>query len=401
MVVESTATGEDEDESMDVDVPDAEKTSQKSAQFEAKAALGGKGRVAADSVQLLRGHSAPVFLCAWCPSASNVLATGAGDGTARIWDLSQQSSSDGKQAMVLRHDSESADGNSSRVDVTSIVWNEQGTLLATACFNGQLRIWTAKGELKQSLRQRYVPIIAMRWNRKGSYLLSAYLDGTVAMWDVSLGQLRQEYKAHVGCVLDVDWMDNSTFASCGSDRAVKVWRENDSSAPIKTFTGHKSDINSIKWHPGGRYLASASDDGTVKIWSMTGDNSQQPVQDFFGHSQQVYLVRWLPRADKAIVASASFDGNVRVWDVHSKACIRVLAAHTKAVDCLSFSADARYLATGAFDKKVCIWNVKDGSLEKTYLADDAVHDVQWAPKGKVAAAIASSNIAVFDPLVNN
>ncbi|KAJ2607473.1 hypothetical protein H4S08_004812 [Coemansia sp. RSA 1365] len=400
MVVESTATVEEEDESMDVDVPDAEKSNQKSALFETKIALGGKGRITADSVQLLRGHTAPVFLCAWCPAASNVLATGAGDGTARIWDLSRQLPSDDEQPIVLRHDSESLDSNSSRVDVTSIVWNDQGTLLATACFNGQLRIWSAKGELKQSLQQRAVPIISMRWNRKGSYLLSAYLDGTVAMWDVSLGQLRHEYKAHIGCVLDVDWLDNSTFASCGSDRAVKVWRDNDNSAPIKTFTGHKSDINAIKWHPGGKYLASASDDGTVKIWSISGD-SQQPVQDFFGHSQQVYLVRWLPRADKAIVASASFDGNVRVWDVYSKACIRVLTAHTKAVDCLSFSSDARYLATGSFDKKVCVWNIKDGSLEKTYLADDAVHDVQWAAKGKVAAAIANSNVAVFDPLVNN
>ncbi|KAJ2635170.1 Transducin beta-like, partial [Coemansia sp. RSA 1694] len=131
------------------------------------------------------------------------------------------------------------------------------------------------------------------------------------------------------------------------------------------------------WHPAGKYLASASDDGSVKVWSMASDT---PVQDFFGHAQQVYTVKWLPRSDKAIVASASFDGTVRVWDVQSGACLRVLSAHTAAVHCLSFSSDGRYLASGSFDKNVRIWNIKDGSLFRTFAADDGIHDVQWAAK---------------------
>ncbi|KAJ1728206.1 hypothetical protein LPJ61_004162 [Coemansia biformis] len=375
-----------DDGSMDVDVPDAEKENQK-ATPEAKA--GRKGRTV-ETAQLLRGHTSPVFLCAWNPTSANILATGAGDGTARIWDLSSLGS--GERAIVLSHDAEEGE---SRVDVTSIVWNTQGTLLATACFNGQLRVWTAAGELKLALRQRQAPIIAMRWNRDGTSLLSAYLDGSIALWDMQTGQKKHEYRAHSGCVLDVDWLDNVTFASCGNDRAIKVWRDGDTAAPVKTFTGHKSDINAIRWHAGGKYLASASDDGTVKVWSMASD---QPVQDFIGHSQQVYLVKWVPRPDKAVLASASFDGTVRVWDVHSSSCLRVLSAHSKAVDCLAFSADGRHLATGSFDRKVCIWRVKDGSLVRTYLADDSVHDVQWAAKGRVAVAVASSTVALFDPL---
>ncbi|KAJ2459466.1 hypothetical protein GGF42_001440, partial [Coemansia sp. RSA 2424] len=392
---------EDDDESMDVDVPDTERDSQRHS-----AEPGGKASATPNAMstganvrkvrlidrpQFLRGHVSPVFLCAWSPASNNVLATGAGDGTARIWDVSRPKG-DAEYSVVLRHD---AMPGEARVDVTAIVWNTQGTMLATACFSGQMRVWTASGDLKFTLKQaRQVPIIAMRWNHKGSLLLSACLDGSIALWDMQTGQLRQEYKGHTGSVLDVDWQDNSTFASCAADKSVIVWRDG-SPTPVKTFAGHKSDVNAIKWHPAGKYLASASDDGSVKVWSMASDT---PVQDFFGHAQQVYTVKWLPRSDKAIVASASFDGTVRVWDVQSGACLRVLSAHTAAVHCLSFSSDGRYLASGSFDKNVRIWNIKDGSLFRTFAADDGIHDVQWAAKGRVAVAIANTQVALLDPL---
>ncbi|KAJ1817882.1 hypothetical protein LPJ75_001599 [Coemansia sp. RSA 2598] len=387
----------DGDESMDVDVPDTEHEATRA--LEGGKGGGGGGGVSGrktrliDRALVLRGHTAPVFLCEWNPSSPNTLATGAGDGTARIWDLSRTKSEE--YPVVLKHEAPSlAMGADARTDVTSISWNPQGTLLATASFSGQLCIWSAAGELKMTLKHRQVPVVSMRWNRKGALLLSACLDGTIALWDTATGALRHEYKGHVGSVMDVDWQDNTTFASCAADRTIMIWRDGDP-APIRTLTGHKGDVNAIKWHPSGKYLASASDDGTLKIWSPSSDT---PVHDFFGHSQQVYSIRWLPRPEKAIVASVSFDGTARVWDVHSNTCLRVLSAHTEAVHCLSFSFDGRYLATGSFDKRVRIWNIKDGSLFKTYIAEDGIHDVQWASKGPVAVAIANSHVAVFDPL---
>ncbi|KAJ2884242.1 hypothetical protein H4R27_002227 [Coemansia aciculifera] len=393
------APADDDDESMDVDVPDTERDSQRhssepGSKPTSNSTSGGanvrKTRLI-DRVQVLRGHASSVFLCAWNPASNNVLATGAGDGTARIWDLSRPKTDD-EYSVVLKHD---ALPGEARVDVTSVVWNSQGTLLATACFSGEMRVWTAAGELKFVLKQAcQVPIVAMRWNHKGTLLLSAFLDGSIALWDMQTGQLRQEYKGHKGSVLDVDWQDNSTFASCATDKSVIVWRDG-LPTPVKTFVGHKNDVNAIKWHPAGKYLASASDDGSVKVWSMSSDT---PVQDFFGHAQQVYTIKWLPRPDKAIVASASFDGTVRVWDVQSGACLRVLSAHTAGVHCLSFSSDGRYLASGSFDKNVRIWSIKDGSLFKTFVADDGIHDVQWAAKGRVAVAIANTQVALLDPL---
>ncbi|KAJ1943287.1 hypothetical protein FBU59_002956, partial [Linderina macrospora] len=303
---------DDESDEMDVDVPDTEKESRKSS-YTAESAKARKARVI-DRAQMLRGHASPVFLCAWNPVAPNVVATGAGDGTARLWDLNKPKPDPAFMA-VLKHD---ALPNGSSVDVTALVWNPQGSLLATATFAGQLCVWASSGEPKHAFAPRAVPIIALRWNKKGNFLLSAYLDGIIALWDMGAGQLKQEFRAHSTSALDIDWHDNTTFASCSADKSILVWRINESS-PVRSFLGHTGDVNSIKWHPSGKYLASSSDDGTVKVWSMSSDT---PVHDFVGHAQQVYAVKWLPRPDKAIVASASFDGTVRVWDVHSGSCLR-------------------------------------------------------------------------------
>ncbi|KAJ1899979.1 hypothetical protein LPJ66_001777 [Kickxella alabastrina] len=382
-------------EDMDIDVPDTERDALPPAPLalSSQQRAGKKQRV--EKAVFLRGHSGPVFLCAWNPHITGMLATGAGDGTARIWDTRTTTSlTPGAEAIVLRHDTGAA-GAAARTDVTAIAWNAQGTLLATASFAGQLRIWSTQGELKQTLGSRQVPIIALRWNRKGSLLLSGCLDGTLALWDVAnSGLLRHEYRAHTGSVLDVDWLDNTTFASCASDRNISIWHDG-TPTPTRTLVGHTGDVNALRWHPSGKYLASGSDDGSLKIWTL---NSDTPLQDFVGHAQQVYAVRWMPRSDKVVVASASFDGTVRVWDVLAGTCLRVLAAHTEAVHCLAFSSDGRYLATGSFDKRVRVWSIKDGTLFKSFVADDGIHDVQWAPKGRIAVAIANSQVALFDPL---
>lgn len=369
------APAQDDEVMEDMDVPDTEHIKKRP-----------KERMV-ERTQLLRGHTAPVFLCAWNPTSNHILATGAGDGTARIW-------TDNESSVALKHEA-MADG--APVDVTCIAWNPQGTQLATACFSGQLRIWnSANGELKHALRSpsvpaTAVPIIALRWNRKGSMLLAASLDGSMSQWDTATGQLLQEYKkAHNGSVLDIDWLDNSTFASCGADRSILLWGC-ESTEPTKTLTGHKADINTVRWHPSGKYLASASDDGSVKIWS-----SDTLLYDFIGHSQQVYTLQWLPRNDRFIVASASFDGTARVWDVTSQTCLRVLLGHTQAIHCLSFSSDGRYLATGSFDKTVRVWAIKDGSLYRTFVADDGIHDIQWATKGKIAVAVANNQAVLFE-----
>uniref|UniRef100_W5K1R5 Transducin beta like 1 X-linked n=1 Tax=Astyanax mexicanus TaxID=7994 RepID=W5K1R5_ASTMX len=245
--------------------------------------------IPASKATVLRGHESEVFICAWNP-VSDLLASGSGDSTARIWNLSENSNSSSTQ-LVLRHCiREGGQDVPSNKDVTSLDWNSDGTLLATGSYDGFARIWTKDGNLASTLGQHKGPIFALKWNKKGNSILSAGVDKTTIIWDAHTGEAKQQFPFHSAPALDVDWQNNTTFASCSTDMCIHVCRLG-SDRPLKTFTGHTNEVNAIKWDPSGTLLASCSDDMTLKIWSLKQDSC---VHDLQAHSKEIYTIKWSP-----------------------------------------------------------------------------------------------------------
>uniref|UniRef100_A0A8C6Z6E9 Transducin beta like 1 X-linked n=1 Tax=Nothoprocta perdicaria TaxID=30464 RepID=A0A8C6Z6E9_NOTPE len=285
--------------------------------------IDGDVEIPPNKATVLRGHESEVFICAWNP-VSDLLASGSGDSTARIWNLNENSNS-GSTQLVLRHCiREGGHDVPSNKDVTSLDWN-------------------------------------VSYSNLGNYILSAGVDKTTIIWDAHTGEAKQQFPFHSAPALDVDWQNNTTFASCSTDMCIHVCRLG-CDRPVKTFQGHTNEVNAIKWDPSGMLLASCSDDMTLKIWSMKQDTC---VHDLQAHSKEIYTIKWSPTGpgtsnpnSNIMLASASFDSTVRLWDVDRGVCIHTLTKHQEPVYSVAFSPDGKYLASGSFDKCVHIWNTQ-------------------------------------------
>ncbi len=367
---------------------------------------GGEGKkeveIATSDALTLRGHTSEVFVCAWNPR-SNLLASGSGDSTARIWPVpnirsSNTSNATAPQPIILEHvlnsEKELTYGRPKSNHVTTLEWNPTGQTLATGCYDGCARLWSVIGELKHTLDLHKGPLFSLKWNKAGTHILSGSVDATTAVWHGETGRLVKQFTFHNAPTLDVDWRDDKSFASCSTDKMIFLCSL-ESNTPLQTYEGHRDEINCLKFDPSGTLLASCSDDFTAKIWTA---HSPRPAYDFKEHYREVYTMQWSPNGkDKLTLATASFDASVKLWDVNAGKCFRSLNDHTDPVYSLDFSPNGEFLATGSLDRCINIWSVKDGKLLKKFRGDGGIFEVTWNPAGdKVAGCFSSNTVAVID-----
>jgi WD40 repeat protein len=164
---------------------------------------------------------------------------------------------------------------------------------------------------------------------------------------------------------------------------------------LLVFSGHTGDVHGVAFSPDGSRLASASQDGTVKVWeSQTG----QLVRTLQGHSDWVSGVAFSP--DGKRLASASGDGTVKLWDVHTGQEERTLKGHTKWVSGVAFSPDGRRLASASEDRTVRVWDAHTGQeLSTLRRLHYWVSSVAFSPDGRrlaCAACSADQTVEIWD-----
>ncbi|TQE12152.1 hypothetical protein C1H46_002222 [Malus baccata] len=333
--------------------------------------------IPSSDVTILEGHTNEVCACAWSPAGS-LLASGSGDSTARIWTIADGSSRFSSQngssnVLVLKH--VKGRTNEKSKDVTTLDWNGEGTMLATGSYDGQARIWSTKGELISTLSKHKGPIFSLKWNKKGDYLLTGSCDKTAIVWDVKAEEPKQQFEFHSGPTLDVDWRNNVSFAMSSTDNMIYVCKIGENH-PVKTFAGHQ-------------------------IWSM---KQEKYVHDLREHSKEIYTIRWSPTgpgtnnpSQQLVLASASFDSFVKLWDVEQGKLLCSLDGHREPVYSVAFSPNGEYLASGSLDKSMHIWSLKERKIVKTYTGSGGIFEVCWNKEGnKLAACFANNTVCVLD-----
>lgn len=149
---------------------------------------------------------------------------------------------------------------------------------------------------------------------------------------------------------------------------------------LRTLRGHRGGIGRIAWSPDGKWLASPSQDRTVRIW----DCDLAQVVRTLDLDGQVSSLAWSPCGQRIALASENRD--VLIWNTASGSSVDYLRGHLGYVRCIAWSADGR-IASGSNDKTIRVWDTRNQRSDLVLEGhSDKVTAVAWSPDLRMLAS---------------
>jgi len=172
--------------------------------------------------------------------------------------------------------------------------------------------------------------------------------------------LTNVFRGHSDWVLSVAFSPNSRWlATAGQDRTIRIW-DTRNGRLSGTMKGHNAVIHDVVFSPDGKLIASAGIDGAVRIWDFATSRQMGGMR---GSSSALYSVTFSP--DGKYVAAGGRDRTIYVWDISNGERVYALEGHGGDINGLAFSADGRWLISASADKTARVWETATGTLHAT------------------------------------
>ncbi|XP_032233884.2 WD repeat, SAM and U-box domain-containing protein 1 isoform X2 [Nematostella vectensis] len=330
-------------------------------------------------------HTKDVTGC--CFSAnSRVLASCSGDKTARLWDV--EKGTELAQSPL--------DGHNYHVNSCSV--SPFGTLMATASTDSTLMLWNLEtGECLAVLEGHTGAVRVCRFSPNSQFLISGSADETFIIWDVLLKKpvrcVDKLESSVTACAFTPDGLHIITGTSEGK---LAIW-EAQKGKFITQVEGHDMGVGACDFSPtfGSAVpglsdtsgsapqflLASGGNDNLVRLWTIYTASAfseechiaSRCVLD--QHQSQVWDCCFSPNGK--ILASASGDKTVILWNPLNGVALHTITGHSRYVTCCSFSPDGKWLATASGDRTLRLWQLtltENGELDTGAMAQQLPQD---------------------------
>ena len=189
----------------------------------------------------------------------------------------------------------------------------------------------------------------------------------------------------------------TTILTGSTDGGVRVHAAEDGKV-LHTLGTHADFVHAVA-HSTKALAASGSDDGVVRLWSV---RTRKLVRTWTIEAKRAkHRFVWALRFNRAATRlyAALGDGTIRVFDVGTGKEVRRFVGHEKRVLAIDLDADETRLASSSSDKTVRVWDVATGKL-RTKLGGHAktVYAVAWHPGGRwLASGSLDGTIRIWDP----
>jgi WD40 repeat protein len=192
--------------------------------------------------------------------------------------------------------------------------------------------------------------------------------------------------------------DGKFLASAADDRTIRLW-DLSTGKQIRAFTGHTLPVNRVSFAPDGKSIASSIGDGTVRVWAV--DTGRELLKMMHGYP--VKALAFSPDGQLLATACEFTDTEckspgIELWNALNGEPVRQFVEPDKSVESLAFSPDGRLLASAGYQSPTRLWEVSSGKELRHFEINNPTHppSVSFSPDGTMLSIADWSTIHLLE-----
>jgi WD40 repeat protein/serine/threonine protein kinase len=302
----------------------------------------------------LKGHSAYLHAVAFDGTGQR-LASASADSTVKLWDLS-----------LPQSDIRTFKGH--RAEVRSVAFSPDGGRLVSASRDGTVRVWDPAADFQDAwvLRGQPGPCWSLAFHPKGVLLAATHNEPkagqfTVALWDPDNRRRLRDIAGHTAAVRSVAFSPDGTWLASGSDDRTVRLQETATGMVKFILGGHAAPVIRLAFSRRGQKLASADANALIIVWDLADGHEVFRRQV---HLQDPACMAF--NSDDSLLASGAMDGSLSLWNAATGEQVHHWSGHGEGVQDLAFHPSGKELATCSNDQSIRFWNTATAEELRTW-----------------------------------
>lgn len=281
-----------------------------------------------------------------------IIATGGGDGTIALWDLSGQN--------IIKW-------NCNKTQVNDLCFSPDGkTIASTGFMTGDVHLWDLQGNKIDVFSGHQGSVWNVAFNADGQQIATMGEDSTIRFWSVSGQQIEQKNTNH-GMGRGISFSPDGRYIASVREKGVVYLKSLIQGRRFDRWVTHQDWVRNVMFSPDSQKFLTISQDRKLRVWDLQG----KELAKFKCYPHMITSACFSLDSQKVITGDAS--GAIIIWEILGQNTIQ-LNGHPNSVRSLSFSPKGNLLVSGGSDSTLRIWDLSEKDL--VHEIDDYEQDLE-------------------------
>lgn len=252
-------------------------------------------------------------------------------------------------------------GQGLRARAMRLDFHNQEMALGTSDGHIELRSLSPEAGTRLRIKGHNAAVVSLDVSAAQDLMISSSVDRTVRLWDIKGGRCIRVLRDGSSIDTQVIFGGNSIITTA-RDEVILVWHKPDQPHPREIR--HPGGVRFVESN--GKLLLSAGDDGTIRVWDLATGQCTRVLE---GHTQSVSCLSL--NSDGSMLLSGSSDQSIRLWDLQTGLCTQTYVAHTATIRLLAWHPHENVFVSAGDDRSLRLWDARTGSLLRVLDGNDA------------------------------